>query len=145
MKDEKLSPHFTFSELVVTDYKDLQEKNKDKALEYRPQIQKLADFAEQIRAILDCPMIITSGYRCEELNNYIGGSPTSKHIYCEAIDFIPKSMDAYQAFARIIISNIEYHEIILEKRGLGHIIHIAMGYKRKKLYSPKQGAYNNVL
>ena len=145
MNQNRLSKHFTFEELTHTDYNPLQEKNSDSAIQHRAKLQKLAEFAEQIRAILDCPMIITSGYRCEELNNYLGGSPTSQHLFCEAIDFIPKSMDAYQAFAKIIVSNIEYGQLILEKRGLGHILHISLGSKRQKMYSPKAGVFKNVL
>lgn len=145
MSQDRLSSHFSFSELVHTDYNPLQQKNSDSAIQYRPKLQKLAEFAEQIREILDCPMIITSGYRCEELNKYVGGSPTSQHVFCEAFDFIPKNMDAYQAFAKIIVSNIEYQQLILEKRGIGHIIHIGIGSKRQKMFSPKQGVYKNVL
>lgn len=145
MTNNRLTKHFSFSELTATDYNPLQEKNRKLALQYRPKLQKLAEFAEQIREILDCPMIITSGYRCEELNAYVGGSPTSQHVFCEAFDFIPKNMDAYQAFAKIIVSNIEYGQLILTKRGISHFLHISMGYKRQKMYSPKQGVYKNVL
>jgi len=145
MKDEKLSPHFTFSELVVTDYKDLQEKNKDKALEYRPKLQKLAEFAESVREILGVPMIITSGYRCEELNKRVGGSALSQHIRAEAIDFIPLKMSAYEAFAKIILSNIEYGQLIIYTRGISHFLHISIGSKRQKMFSVKVGEYGNVL
>lgn len=144
-KDEKLTPHFTFSELVVTDYKDLQEKNKDKALEYRPQIQKLADFAESVREILGVPMIITSGFRCEELNKRVGGSALSQHIRAEAIDFIPLKMSAYEAFAKIMLSNIEYGQLIIYTRGISHFLHISIGSKRQKMFSAKVGEYGNVL
>lgn len=145
MNNNKLTSHFTYNELTNTDVKELLEKNREQGLQYRPQLKKLAEFAEQVREILDCPMVITSGYRCEELNTKLGGSPTSRHVFAEAIDFIPKSMDAYQAFAKIIVSNIEYGQLILEKRGLGHILHISLGSKRQKMYSPKAGVFKNVL
>ena len=145
MNNNKLTSHFTYNELTNTDVKELLEKNREQGLQYRPQLKKLAEFAEQVREILDCPMVITSGFRCEELNTKLGGSPTSQHRFAEAIDFIPKSMDAYQAFAKIIVSNIEYGQLILEKRGLGHIIQISLGSKRQKMYSPKAGVFKNVL
>lgn len=34
----------------------------------------------------DIPYIITSGYRCEEYNKKIGGSPTSSHTNGTAVD-----------------------------------------------------------
>lgn len=33
-------------------------------------------------------MIITSGYRCQELNELVKGSKTSQHMQGEAFDFI---------------------------------------------------------
>ena len=145
MKDFQLTKNFKFSELTCTDDTKLQKKNKEIAYgEYLKELTKLAEFAEKVREIIGCPMIITSGFRCEELNKKLDGSPTSKHRFAEAIDFIPKKISAFEAFAKIIVSPLEYHEVILEKRGQGHLIHIAIGTKMKKLYSPKAGAYRNV-
>lgn len=145
MKDEKLTPHFKLSELVVTDEKDLKELNREEGLKIKDKIIKLAEFAEKVRAVLNCPMTITSGFRCEKLNNKIGGSPFSQHRLCEAIDFIPAKMSAKEAFTEIIISGIEYGQLILEKRGVGHILHISIGTKRQKLYSEKGGQYATIL
>lgn len=144
-KEEKLTPHFSLEELTRTYEEELQEKNRAEGKLYKEQLKKLAEFAEQIRLIIDCPMVVTSAFRGEDLNKKLGGSPTSKHRFGEAIDFIPKTKSAKEAFTEIIISNILYHEIILEKRGNGHLIHIAMGEKRKKLYSPEGGKYVFIL
>lgn len=144
-KEEKLSAHFSFEELTRTDEEELQEKNREEARTYKEQLKKLAEFAEKIRKIIDCPMVVTSAFRGEDLNKKLGGSPTSKHRFGEAIDFIPKTKSAKEAFTEIIVSNILYHEIILERRGKGHLIHIAMGERRKKLYSPEDGKYVFIL
>lgn len=144
-KEEKLTEHFSFEELSRTDDEQLKEKNKTEARENKEKLKKLAQFAEEVRKIIACPMVVTSAFRGEELNKKLGGSPTSKHRLCEAIDFIPKTKSAKEAFTEIIISNILYHEIILEKRGNGFLLHIAMGEKRKKLYSPEGGKYVPIL
>ena len=144
-KEEKLTDHCSFEELTRTDDTELQEKNRSEARSYKPQLQKLAEYAEEIRKIIGCPMVVTSAFRGEGLNKKLGGSPTSKHRFGEAIDFIPKTKSAKEAFTEILVSNIEYHEVILEKRGNGHLIHIAMGSKRKKLYSPEGGKYVFIL
>lgn len=144
MKD-KLTKHFSFSELTHTDIKELQEENADQARNYLSKIKELAEFAEQVREIIGCPMIVTSAFRCEKLNAKLGGSPTSQHRFGEAIDFIPKDMSAFSAFTKIIISNIEYGQLILEKRGLGYLLHISTGSKRQKLFSERQGEYKHVL
>ncbi len=145
MKDFKLSTHFKFSELVTTDDKELKELNAEEGYKIKDKLVKLAEFAESVRNVLNCPMIITSGFRCEKLNAKVGGSPTSQHRFAEAIDFIPKTMSAFEAFTKIMISGIAYKQIILEKRGQGHLIHISMGFKRQKLYSSKGGRYDSIL
>ncbi len=43
---------------------------------------------ERIRSMLGSPIQITSGYRCEQLNRLVGGSASSQHMRCEAVDFI---------------------------------------------------------
>lgn len=145
MKDFKLSPHFKFSELVTTDDKELKALNAEEGYKVKDKLVKLAEFAESVRAVLGCPLIVTSGFRCLKLNNKIGGSAMSQHLFAEAIDIIPKDMSAFEAFTKIIVSGIAYKQIILEKRGQGHLIHISMGFKRQKLYSSQGGKYDPIL
>ena len=42
---------------------------------------------ERIRALLSHPLYIRSGYRCQELNQLVGGSKNSQHMKGEAADF----------------------------------------------------------
>ena len=53
---------------------------------------------EPLRLHLDCPVVITSGYRSDELNNLIGGSRNSQHMYGEAVDFIIRDKPLIKAF-----------------------------------------------
>lgn len=137
----KITEHFSLEELTTTDCAELKEQNRKEAP--KDKLLKLAEFAEKVRAVLNCPMIITSGFRCEKLNNLVGGSPTSQHRFCEAIDFIPK-MDADKAFGRIILSGIEYGQLIYYTRGISHFLHISMGAKRQNLKSDEVGKYVQV-
>lgn len=43
---------------------------------------------ERIRTHLRHPMRITSGYRCPQLNDYVGGADDSQHVKGEAVDFV---------------------------------------------------------
>lgn len=138
----KLTNHFTIEELTRTDAQELQLQNRQEAP--KDKLLKLAEFAESVRKVLGCPMIITSGFRCEKLNNLVGGSPTSQHRFCEAIDFIPMKLAADTAFARIILSGIEYGQIIYYTRGISHFLHISMGNKRQKMKSNEVGHYEQV-
>lgn len=140
-KEEKLTEHFSLEELTRTDETDLKELNLQEGRAIKEKLTKLAEFAESVRGVLGCPMVITSGFRCEKLNAKLGGSPTSQHRFCEAIDFIPKKLDAETAFARIILSGIDYGQLIYYTRGISHFLHISMGAKRQNLKSDEVGKY----
>lgn len=138
----KLTEHFTFEELTKTDIADLQAKNRRQAESLKGKIIRLAEWAETLRAVIKAPMIITSGYRCEELNRRIGGSATSQHVKAEAIDFRPQGIEAEAAFKMLAASNaVSFGQLIWEKRGGRPFLHIGMGTKRQLLYSPRAGVY----
>lgn len=55
---------------------------------------ELLDILENLRAALGEPIIITSGCRCKEHNEKIGGSPQSQHTLGRAVDFKVKNFEA---------------------------------------------------
>ena len=130
----KLTPHFTFEELTATNHQKLLDKNRAVAQQNTTAMWHLAIFAEQVRAILNVPIRITSGFRCVELNDAIGGSKTSQHTLFQALDIIPMGMDIEDAYEELVDSDMLYGQLILEKVTL---IHISMGYKRENLICRK--------
>lgn len=82
-----------------------------------------------IRSKFATPMIITSGYRCEQLNKLVGGVDNSQHMKGEAVDFCfagfsRKEMAA--AFFRIA-EEFDFDQLIYyKKKGIIHI-----SYSRK--------------
>ena len=144
MENMQLTKHFTLRELTTTDIKELQDKNYEEGKLKLYELCKVATLLESVRALLNSPMVITSGYRCEAVNDRIKGSKTSQHLRAEAADFIPLKLSAKEAFDMIRKSDIKYGQLILEKRGNGHLIHISIGTKRQNLYSPAQGVYNAI-
>lgn len=144
MNDIVLSKHFNLSELAGTSHKALLKENRKEALENFQLIEDLALFAEQVRAFINVPMVITSGFRCEELNKAVGGVKTSQHRFFRAIDFIPKGMDLDECFSRLKMSNLVYGQLIKEHSGSSEWIHVSMGDKRENLIY-KDGKYTKVL
>lgn len=129
----QITEHFSLDELTTTTHKKLINKNYLYGLSKMTQMNILAHFAEQVRLIVGCPMKITSGIRCEELNNLVGGSKTSQHLKGEAIDFIPTKIKVQTAFTKLRNSNLEFGQLIIEKSGSKEWVHISIGTKRQVL------------
>ena len=89
--DMRLSEHFTLGEMC----------NSSKAANHKPPVpniplkchitalQNLVDRAlEPLRQHLGLPIKVNSGYRCQLVNNMVGGVKTSQHLLGEAADII---------------------------------------------------------
>ena len=128
-----LTPHFTIQELAGTSVTKYQKLNLLKAQEQMGKMYQLAGFAERVREIVGKPLIINSGYRCVELNNYLKGSLTSQHLLAEAIDIRVSGKTANELFQIIVASDLKYDQIILEKVGTAQWVHVSIGSKKEKL------------
>ena len=139
----KLTPHFSLFELAGTSVEKYKKLNLLKAQEQMGKMYMLAGFAERVREIVGKPLIITSGYRCPELNKAIGGAITSQHIFCEAIDFVVKGLRPEDVFNRIVTSDLKYNQIIIERNTKGsQWVHISIGsFKQKLQFDGKKYIY----
>lgn len=136
--DIRLSPHFKLSELCVTNNKLYKQKNLEYGRTIKTRLEDLADFLEKVRDVCGCPLLVTSGVRCPELNAAVGGAKTSQHLSGHAADFIPQGKETIQSvFCRIYDSHLIYDELILEEVGNKiwiHISFVGMTGRRKALY-----------
>lgn len=105
----KLSEHFTYEEFIssstASKYKINNEMGPD---EYYNAETLCNEILEPIREKLGMPIIITSGYRCRELNKKVNGSPTSQHVDGTAADIHCKNM---LKMWEVIIDMIKNEEI----------------------------------
>lgn len=76
---------------------------------------------QPLRDKLKKPIIITSGYRCKNLNTLVGGVGNSQHLYGQACDFVVPNMTVQQVFDFVKSSGIEYHQLINEYNQWVHI------------------------
>lgn len=135
-----LTPHFTIEELAGTSVEKYKKLNLLKAQEQMGKMYMLAGFAERVREIIGKPVIITSGFRCKELNKAIGGAITSQHVFAEAIDIVVKGMTVQDVFNRIVTSDLKYNQIIIDRNKSGsQWVHLSIGsYKQKLQFDGKQ-------
>ncbi len=84
-----VSKNFDYKELEKTDVPGMQVKNTIASVEVRDNIKALVD--EVLQPLRDAwgPLAINSGYRCPEVNQAVGGVPTSQHTKGEAADVCP--------------------------------------------------------
>lgn len=138
-----ITPHFKLSELCCTTHKDLAKTNLEEAKKVMGRMYQLAGFAERVREIIGKPLIINSGFRCVKLNNAVGGSLTSQHLYAEAIDIRVSGKSAKEVFQIIASSDLKYDQLILEKSGNAQWVHVSIGSKKEKLIY-KNGKYTRL-
>ena len=103
-------------------------------------IEELIEFMDGVRAAWGGPLIVTSGYRCPQLNEKVGGAKTSAHLTGYALDIVPSNnkKDKFFLFFKEYLKDKDFDELLLEKGSNGRIwIHFALksiqGKQRKKI------------
>jgi len=76
---------------------------------------------EPARALLGVPFRVNSGFRCEALNEAVGGATHSAHMDGRAADVVPMGMDLREAFDRLRSSDLPYDQIIFECNAWLHL------------------------
>jgi uncharacterized protein YcbK (DUF882 family) len=152
-KDMRLSEHFSLGELTKTSY-----ITSDGNIPSRKAIENLKNICENWLEDLrysqntlygdkngDIPIIISSGYRSEEVNRLCGGAKGSNHLTGCAVDIKCYGPEQMIRMAGILLdiadgTKRDYDELILEKRGTTYWIHFAVRPKdnrRKILFDCK--------
>ena len=104
-------------------------------------LQQLINFLNPLREAWGSAIKVTSGYRCEKLNKFVGGSKTSSHMIGYGVDLIPTNgrMDEFKKFIVDYMKNKMFDQCIIEKSGKTEWIHIglynAKGQQRKMIFN----------
>ena len=134
----RLSPHFTLGELTKTSYDTL-----DKNIPSQVAIENLRNICENwledLRYSYNAlygdsgviPIVISSGYRSEEVNRLCGGAKGSNHLTGCAVDIKCYGPEHMIRMASILLdiadgTRRDFDELILEKRGTTYWIHFAV-------------------
>ncbi len=156
-KQAKLSPNFTLGELTKTSYhtsdgnipSHVAIENLKRICGWLEILRERYNFKYGDRS-QEIPIIISSGYRSEEVNQKCGGAKGSNHLTGCAVDIKclgPEQMIRYACLLLDIADekshkgddpNCEnFDELIIEKRGTTYWIHFAVrpsGNRRKILF-----------
>ena len=113
----KLTANFTLDELIKSQVAERKGINNNPSPMQIENLKALAvNILQPIRSQFDKPLIISSGFRCAQLNIEIGSSVHSEHCAdnkSAAADFEISGVDNKE-LAEWIKSNLEWNQLILE-------------------------------
>lgn len=120
----RLTPHFTLEEFLVSQEAVRHGINNSLPKHLWNNLLATAEGLERCRAWLNKPITITSGFRCQELNQKIGGENNSQHCLAQAADIICPSYGTAYSVAKQLADNrqhIKFDQLIYEYRSWVHI------------------------
>ena len=104
-------------------------------------LQQLINFLNPLREAWGSAIKVSSGYRCDKLNRFVGGSKTSSHLIGYGVDLIPANgrMDDFKKFIIDYMKTRMFDQCIIEKSGKTEWIHIGLynnkGQQRRMIFN----------
>lgn len=124
----KLSPNFTLAELTRSDTATQLKLDNTPPQELLPRLIRVAEMLERIRTTLNCPVIVTSGYRASAVNRAVGGVTTSDHSQGHAADFVAPAYGTPYDIAKTLaplVSVLGIGQIIYERTARTSWVHVS--------------------
>lgn len=122
----KIKKYFTIDELC---YSNTAEKNNIDNTPNKEQINNLQilidDVLQPLRIAYNKPIIVSSGFRCPELNRLVGGKSNSQHLYGQAADIVPKDNNDIEILFELCKKLPSFDQLLFEKSKSTKWIHIS--------------------
>ena len=135
-----MSKYFSLKELIASTEAYKRKIDNTPGEEEKEHLEELMEFLDGIRGAWGSPLIVTSGYRCPQLNEAVGGSKKSAHQTGYAVDCVPANnkKKKFFEFCKEYLKSRDFDELLFEKNNSGSIwIHIALksidGKQRRKI------------
>ena len=102
----------------------------------------IANFLQPLRYAWGKPIIISSGYRCKELNNAVGGSAISVHMKGWAADMqISGNLEKFNEFVEFVKqwakkNDVPFDQLLIENSGKDYWLHV--GYRSNNMAQRRQ-------
>jgi hypothetical protein len=110
----KLTEHFTLEELTASETAARNGWDNTPNEAETKNLERLALMLEQVRKILNKPILINSAFRSKKVNDGVGSKDTSQHRIGCAADIRVPGMNPDQVCRAIIASDIQYDQLIRE-------------------------------
>jgi hypothetical protein len=114
-----MTPHFSLAELTATSHRQFDNTPNEKEL---ANLQKLAEFLEQVKTLLDGkPIMINSAFRSKQVNDSVGSKDTSQHRLGYAADIRVPGMTPDQVVRALVASDLPFDQVIREFDAWTHV------------------------
>ena len=80
---------------------------------------------QPLRDHLGKPVVVSSGYRCKDLNKKVGGVENSQHLKGEAADIKVRDREELIDVMRYIMDETDFDQLIREKSGSTEWVHVS--------------------
>ena len=118
--------YFTLDELIHSDTADRLCIDNSPTGDAVDNLDRLVtNVLDKLRDEWGRPIIVTSGYRCKELNAAVGGAHYSQHLKGQATDIVSDDFEAFRRFVRRWCKDNEFDQCIFEHGGGKQWIHIS--------------------
>ena len=117
-----ITPHFTLDELTASETAERNGWDNNPNGYERENLARLADLLEQVKVVLGGkPIMINSAFRSKQVNDAVGSKDTSQHRLGCAADIRVPGMTPDQVVKAVMISGINFDQIIREFDRWTHI------------------------
>ena len=141
----RLTRNFTYEELChsnVAERRGINNRPRTKEEEKRV-IENLKalcmEVLQPLRDFLGKPVVISSGYRCAELNKAVGGVRNSQHMKGEAADIHVENTEHLLKIMHFIMDETDFDQVIWERNRAGtqwvHVSYRREGVNRHQVVS----------
>jgi len=117
----QLSEHFTLEELTRSEVAERKGLDNTPNASEIANLVRLAGLLEEVRALLNKPILLNSGFRSKAVNDSVGSKDTSQHRIGCAADIRVPGMTPKEVVEACIKANIGYDQIIEEFGSWTHI------------------------
>lgn len=119
----KLTPHFTLAEMTRSSTAVSRGLDNTPTADALQRLVLTAQMLERVRAHLQAPITVTSGYRSRAVNEAVGGVTSSDHAQGMAADIVAPGYGTPYQIAKALAPHIS-------ALGIGQIIYESVGGKR---------------
>jgi zinc D-Ala-D-Ala carboxypeptidase len=117
-----MTPHFSLAELTRSAKGTRLGIDNTPTEDHLEKLLMTAELLERVREVLDCPVIVTSGYRCMRLNLAVGGVTSSDHARGQAADIVAPGFGTPYEVAKKLAP-------LVSGLGIGQLIHESINGK----------------